>query len=244
MFGRDSKKIIFDGTTKTLYDGPNASSIIMHFKDNIDSLIEGKGGVIPGKGAINNKVSSIIMERLNEIGIPTHLIKSFNMKEQLVKELDIFPIKLSVRNVVSGNFAKLFNIEEGLLLSNPIIEFVYKSRKLKYPLINEDHIITFGWASAVDVEEMKHIAMRLNDFLVGFFSAVRIRLIDFTIEFGRYIIDEDDSRIHIADEISLDTCNLWDMTNNQKLDSTALIESFEQIEDGYREVARRLGILA
>ena len=243
MFEKDSRKIIFDGTTKILYDNHNSSSIIMHFKDNIDPFSEEKAEFVHGKGVINNKVSAIIMNRLNEIGIATHFLKIFNMKEQLIKELDVFPIKMIIRNVVAGRFAARFGIEEGLLLSNPIMEFVYKSRKLQYPIVNEDHMINFGWVSIGDIEEMKHIAMRLNDFLVGFFSSIKIRLIDFSIEFGRYLADEDDTRIYIADEISLDTCRLWDMVNNQKLDSTALIESFEQLEDGYREVARRLGIL-
>jgi phosphoribosylaminoimidazole-succinocarboxamide synthase len=181
------------------------------------------------------------MTRLMEVGIPTHFLRTLNMREQLVRAVDIVPIEIVVRNVAAGSLSRRLGVEEGTRLPKPLVEFYYKSDKLDDPHVSEEHIFTFGWADPMELEEIRHIALRINDYLCGLFTAVGLRLIDFKLEFGRLIRD-DMIQIILADEITPDSCRLWDVKTNEKLDKDLFRHDLGDIVEAYKEVARRLGI--
>ena len=201
-----------------------------------------KQGVITGKGVLNNRISEYLMERLTSIGIPTHFVRRLNMREQLVKEVEIIPIEVVIRNVVAGSLAKRLGLEEGEALPRSIVEYYYKSDELNDPLVTEEHISAFGWAAYQEIDEMLNLALRINDYLSGLFMGAGLRLVDFKLEFGR-LWEEDDMHIVLADEISPDSCRLWDVLTNEKLDKDRFRRDLGRVEEGYQEVARRLGIL-
>ncbi|AIL65207.1 Phosphoribosylaminoimidazole-succinocarboxamide synthase [Rickettsiales bacterium Ac37b] len=236
------KKQIYEGKAKILFEGPEPGTIIQHFKDDVTAFNNQKRGLVSGKGVINNRISELVMLKLGEIGIPNHFIRTLNMREQLVKKVDIIPVEVIVRNVVAGSMAKRLGFEEGVVLPRNIIEFCFKNDNLNDPLISEEHIITFGWANPIELEEIKAFATRINDFLIGMFFGVGIRLIDFKIEFGRININ-DMEHIVLADEISPDSCRLWDIKTNERMDKDRFRRDLGNIEEAYREVARRLGVL-
>jgi phosphoribosylaminoimidazole-succinocarboxamide synthase len=182
------------------------------------------------------------MRQLNEIGIPTHFVRRLNMREQLVKAVEIIPIKVVVRNVAAGSLATRLGISEGTALPRSIIEYQYKSDDLDNPYVSEEHITAFGWASTQDLDDMLSLALRVNDFLNGLFFGIGIRLVDFRLEFGR-LYSDDDVRIVVADEISPDNCRLWDMVTGEKMDKDRFRHDLGRVAEGYQEVARRLGIL-
>jgi len=173
--------------------------------------------VLDGKGVLNNRISEYMMLRLGEIGIPTHFMKRLNMREQLCKKVEIVPLEVIVRNVAAGSMSKRLGIEEGEILSRPIVEFCLKRDDLGDPLVAEEHVTAFGWASADEVEEIIGMTLRINDYLCGLFAGVGIRLIDFKIEYGRLPVNGG-HQIVLADEISPDSCRLWDRETNKKLD--------------------------
>src|SRR5260370_41811042 len=182
------------------------------------------------------------MLRLAEIGIPTHLVRRLNMREQLVREVEMIPLGVVVCNVAAGRLAKRLGITEGTALPRSILEFYYKNDQLGDPLVCEEHITAFGWASTGELDEIVQIALRVNDFLTGLFLGINIRLVDFKLEFGR-LYSDDEMRIVVADEISPDNCRLWDARSNEKMDKDRFREDLGRVEGGYQEVARRLGIL-
>ena len=177
------------------------------------------------------------------MGIPTHFLRRLSMREQLVYEAEIIPIEVVVRNVAAGQFAKRFGVAEGTALPRSIVEYYYKSDELGDPLITEEHITAFGWAAPQDLDDMMSLALRVNDYLSGLFLGIGLRLIDFKLEFGRLYNDQGDMRIILADEISPDNCRLWDVETSEKLDKDRFREDLGKVEDAYREVARRLGVL-
>ena len=191
---------------------------------------------------LNNRISEYLMEKLASIGIPTHFVRRLNMREQLVKEVEIIPIEVVIRNVVAGSLAKRFGLEEGDALPRTIVEYYYKSDELDDPLITEEHIAAFGWAAYQEIDEMLNLALRVNDYLSGLFMGAGLRLVDFKVEFGRHWTD-DEMHIILADEISPDSCRLWDVLTNEKLDKDRFRRDLGRVEEGYQEVARRLGIL-
>ena len=182
------------------------------------------------------------MLKLSEIGVPTHLVRRLNMREQLVREVEMIPIAVVVRNVAAGSLSERLGIAEGTALPRSILEYHYKKDELGDPLVSEEHITAFGWASTHDLDEMVQIALRVNDFLTGLFIGINIRLVDFKLEFGR-IWENEYARIILADEISPDGCRLWDMTTNEKLDKDRFRRDLGRVEEAYQEVARRLGLL-
>lgn len=236
------RKPIYEGKAKQLFEGPEPGTLIQHFKDDATAFNNVKKGVINGKGVLNNRISEYLMLRLAEIGVPTHFIRSLNMREQLVKSVQIVPLEVIVRNYVAGSFAKRFGVEEGRALGQPLVEFCLKNDKLGDPFVTEDHIFAFNWASPHELDEIRLLAMRTNDFLSGLFMGIGIRLVDFKLEFGR-IYEGGQDRIILADEISPDNCRLWDIKTGQKLDKDRFRLDLGKVEDGYREVARRLGVL-
>jgi len=236
------RRQIYEGKAKVLFEGPEPGTIVQHFKDDASAFNNQKRGVITGKGVLNNRISEFLMLRLAEIGIPTHLLRRLNMREQLVREVEIIPLEVVVRNVAAGSLARRLAIPEGTALPRSIIEYHYKKDELGDPLVSEEHITAFGWASTREIDEIVQIALRVNDFLTGLFVGIKIRLIDFRLEFGRLHTD-DDTQIVIADEISPDNCRLWDAQTNEKMDKDRFREDLGRVEEGYQEVARRLGIL-
>ncbi len=180
---------------------------------------------------------------MNEIGVPTHFVRRLNMREQLVREVEIIPIKVVVRNVAAASFAKRLGLAEGTALPRSIVEYYYKSKELGDPMVSEEHITAFGWASTQDLDEMMQMSLRINDFLSGLFLGVQIRLVDFRLEFGRLYNNDDDMRLVLADEISPDNCRLWDLKTNEKMDKDRFRQDLGRVEEAYQEVARRLGIL-
>lgn len=239
-----NRKQIYEGKAKILFEGPEPGTFIQYFKDDATAFNNQKKGIIAGKGALNNRISELVMTRLAEIGIPNHFIKTLNMREQLIKAVQIIPIEVIIRNVAAGSLAKRLGIAEGVVLKKPLIEFSYKNDELGDPMVSEDHIITFGWMEPLELEEVKQYAYRINDFLYGFFSSVGIRLVDFKIEFGRIQEEEGEyPKIILADEISPDSCRLWDIKTNEKMDKDRFRHDLGNVEEAYQEVARRLGIL-
>ena len=179
------------------------------------------------------------MTRLKEINIPTHFLRRLNMREQLVKKLEIIPIEVVVRNIATGSLVKRLGIEEGKVLSRPIIEFYLKDDNLNDPIISEEHIIVFDWASPNELEEIISLSSRINDFLTGYFFSINIRLVDFKLEFGRFW-KSDEASILLADEISPDNCRLWDLKTNKKLDKDRFRQNLGEVDKAYKEVAYRL----
>lgn len=238
------KRMIYEGKAKILYEGPEPGTIIQYFKDDATAFNAQKKAVLDGKGVLNNRISEFMMTRLDAVGIPTHFIRRLNMREQLVKKVDIIPLEVVVRNVAAGTMSKRLGIEEGQVLPRPMVEFYYKDDALGDPLVTEEHIAAFGWASPQEYDDLIALALRVNDFMSGLFAAVGIRLIDFKLEFGRYFdSDSDLQRILLADEISPDSCRLWDIQSGEKLDKDRFRRDLGGVTEAYAEVARRLGIL-
>ncbi len=233
---------IYEGKAKILYEGPEPGTIIVHFKDDATAFNAQKKAVIEGKGVLNQRISEFIFTRLNELGIPTHFMRSLNMREQLVREVEIVPLEVVVRNVAAGSLAKRLGLEEGQPLPRSIIEFYYKNDQLGDPMVSEEHITAFNWASPQEIDDMMHMAIRINDFMSGLFLGIGIKLVDFKIEFGR-LYENDMMRIVLADEISPDSCRLWDIKTQDKLDKDRFRRDMGGLVEAYQEVARRLGII-
>ncbi len=236
------RRQIYEGKAKVLFEGPEPGTLVQYFKDDATAFNNKKKGTITGKGVLNNRISEHIMTKLNEIGIPTHFVRRLNMREQLVKEVEIIPIEVIVRNVAAGSLSERLGIPEGSALPRSIIEFCYKSDELNDPLVSEEHITAFGWATPQEIDEIMSMALRINDFMCGLFLGIGIRLIDFKVEFGRYY-ENDEVRLILADEISPDSCRLWDVKTNEKMDKDRFRRDLGGAEEAYQEVARRFGIL-
>jgi phosphoribosylaminoimidazole-succinocarboxamide synthase len=236
------RRQIYEGKAKILYEGPEPGTIIQYFKDDATAFNAEKKGTINGKGVINNRISEYVFTRLSHIGIPTHFVRRLNMREQLVRQVEIVPVEVIVRNVAAGSICKRLGLEEGQPLPHTLIEYCYKDDALGDPLIAEEHISCFGWATQEEMQDISSMAIRINDFMCGLFSSIGIRLIDFKLEFGR-LFDGDFSRIILADEISPDGCRLWDMETNEKLDKDRFRRDLGGEVEAYQEVARRLGLV-
>ncbi|HYG87665.1 MAG TPA: phosphoribosylaminoimidazolesuccinocarboxamide synthase [Azospirillum sp.] len=236
------RRRIYEGKAKVLFEGPEPGTLVQYFKDDTSAFNNQKRGVITGKGVLNNRISEYLMSRLSEIGVPTHFVRRLNMREQLIREVEIIPIELVVRNVAAGSLSKRFGIPEGTPLPRSIIEYYYKSDELGNPMVSEEHITAFGWAVPQDLDDMVALALRVNDYLSGLFLGIGLRLVDFKLEFGR-LWENEDMRIVLADEISPDNCRLWDIKTNEKLDKDRFRQDLGKVEEAYQEVARRLGIL-
>ncbi len=234
---------LYEGKAKVLFRGEDAGTIVQYFKDDATAFNAQKKGTITGKGIINNKVTELVMINLARIGIPTHFIKRLNDREQLVREVEIVPLEVIVRNVVAGTMAKRLGIEEGRRLARPIIEFSLKDDDLGDPLIAEEHVLSLELADDEELSEIFDMTHQINDFLRGFFASVGIELIDFKLEYGR-LYDEDEMGycLILADEFSPDNCRLWDIETGKKLDKDRFRRDLGGEVEAYEEVARRLGI--
>lgn len=237
------RKKLYEGKAKILYEGPEPGTLVAYFKDDATAFNAQKKAVLEGKGVLNNRISEFIMAHLNRMGVPTHFLKRLNMREQLVREVEIIPLEVVVRNVAAGSIAKRFGLTEGDPLPRSIVEFYYKDDALEDPMVAEEHITAFNWAATQDIDDMVALALRVNDFVSGLFAAVGIRLVDFKLEFGRVYDQNDIPRIILADEISPDSCRLWDMDSNEKLDKDRFRRDLGNVTEAYAEVAKRLGII-
>ncbi|GGA56096.1 phosphoribosylaminoimidazole-succinocarboxamide synthase [Nitratireductor aestuarii] len=236
------RRRIYEGKAKILYEGPEPGTLIQFFKDDATAFNAQKHEVIDGKGVLNNRISEHIFENLNRIGIPTHFIRRLNMREQLIKEVEIIPLEVVVRNIAAGSLATRLGLEEGTVLPRSIIEFYYKADALNDPMVSEEHITAFGWATPPELDDIMSLAIRINDFLSGLFLGAGIQLVDFKIECGR-LWEGEMMRIVLADEISPDSCRLWDVATKDKLDKDRFRRDMGGLVEAYQEVARRLGIM-
>ncbi len=236
------RRQLYEGKAKILFEGPEPGTLVQYFKDDATAGNGAKKGIITGKGVLNNRISEHLMLRLHDIGVPTHFVRRLNMREQLIREVEIIPLEVVVRNVAAGSLSKRLGIPEGTRLPRSILEYYYKNDSLNDPMVAEEHITAFGWASTADMDDIVALALRINDFLTGLFLGVGITLVDFKLEFGR-LWENEDMRLVLADEISPDNCRLWDVKTSEKLDKDRFRRDMGRVEEAYQEVAKRLGIL-
>jgi phosphoribosylaminoimidazole-succinocarboxamide synthase len=235
-------KKLYEGKAKVIFATNEKNLVIQHFKDDATAFNNKKKDTIEGKGVLNNRISEHILTNLSQVGIKNHLVKRINMREQLIKLVEIIPLEFIVRNIATGSLTKRLGIEDGTVLDDPLIEYCLKDDKLGDPLVSKEHILAFKWASKKELEKIDKQLQRINDFMVGMFRGVGIKLVDFKVEFGRYK-NNGKTEVILADEISPDTCRLWDNKTDKKLDKDRFRNNLGNLIDAYQDVARRLGIL-
>jgi phosphoribosylaminoimidazole-succinocarboxamide synthase len=237
-------KKLYEGKAKIIYETNNKELVIQHFKDDATAFNALKKANIEGKGVLNNRISEYLLNSLGQCGIQTHLIKRLNMREQLIKQAQIIPVEFVIRNIATGSLTKRLGISEGTVLEKPLLEYYLKNDELNDPLISKEHIYSFEWASQKEVEEIDKMSLRINDILQGIFRGVGIKLVDFKIEYGRiWNKDKEINEVILADEISPDTCRLWDIKTDKKLDKDRFRKDLGNLIEAYQDVARRLGIM-
>ena len=237
-------KKLYEGKAKIIYKTNESGLVIQHFKDDATAFNALKKANIEGKGVLNNRISEYLLDSLSQCGIKTHLIKRLNMREQLIKEVEIIPIEFVVRNIATGSLTKRLGISEGTVLEKPLLEYYLKNDELGDPLITREHIYSFEWASENEIESINMMSLRINDILQGIFRGVGIKLVDFKIEYGKaWNKDKEITEIILADEISPDTCRLWDIKTDKKLDKDRFRKNLGNLIEAYQDVARRLGIM-
>jgi phosphoribosylaminoimidazole-succinocarboxamide synthase len=237
-------KKLYEGKAKIIYETNEKGLVIQHFKDDATAFNSLKKANIEGKGVLNNRISEYLLNTLAQCGIKTHLIKRINMREQLIKEAQIIPIEFVVRNIATGSLTKRLGISEGTVLERPLLEYYLKDDGLGDPMVSKEHIYSFEWASEKEIKIIDKMSLRINDLLQGIFRGVGIKLVDFKIEFGRvWNKDKEVDEIILADEISPDTCRLWDLKTDKKLDKDRFRKDLGNLIEAYQDVARRLGIM-
>jgi phosphoribosylaminoimidazole-succinocarboxamide synthase len=235
------RRQIYEGKAKVLFEGPETGTLIQYFKDDTTAFNAEKHEIMDGKGVLNARISEYIFSQLEASGVPTHFIETLSPREQLVRQAEIIPLEVVMRNVAAGSLMKRLGLTEGETLPRPLVEFYYKDDALGDPLISEDHIAVFGWCSADELAEIVTLARQINDRMVEIFAAVGIRLVDFKLEFGR-VADGAGQKIVLADEISPDSCRLWDIESNEKMDKDRFRQNLGGMVDAYQQVAERLGL--
>ena len=237
-------KKLYEGKAKIIYETNDKGLVIQHFKDDATAFNALKKANIEGKGVLNNRISEYLLSSLGQCGIQTHLLKRLNMREQLIKHVEIIPIEFVVRNIATGSLTKRLGISEGTVLEKPLLEYYLKNDELGDPLISKEHIYSFEWANEIEIEAINKMSLRINDILQGIFRGVGIKLVDFKLEYGRaWNKDKEINEIILADEISPDTCRLWDIKTDKKLDKDRFRKDLGNLIEAYQDVARRLGIM-
>jgi len=236
-----SNKTLYEGKAKKILKGPSKDTLIQVFKDDATAYNKKKHKIFSGKGVLNNKISEHIMLFLKSKGIETHFKKRLNDREQLIKKCEIIPIEFVVRNVVAGSIAKKLNLKEGTRLRKPLLEYYYKEDSLDDPMISRDHVEAFGWATKSELKKIDKMSTKINMLLINLFAKKKIVLVDFKIEFGR--LASNPKKIVLADEISPDSCRLWDKRSKKKLDKDVFRRNLGSLLKAYEEVASRLGIV-
>jgi len=228
-------KQLYEGKAKIIYATEDPDLIIQYFKDDATAFNAAKKGMIAGKGVMNNKISTKIFEFLASRGIPTHFEKNLSDREMLVKKVEIVPVEVIIRNKAAGSLCRLLGLKEGMPIASTVMEFCYKRDDLGDPLINESHIRALRMATEQEIEAIRKYTLEINELLSKFFANLGLELIDFKLEFGRY-----KSKIILADEISPDTCRLWEIGTGRKLDKDRFRHDLGQIEEAYQEVLSRV----
>jgi phosphoribosylaminoimidazole-succinocarboxamide synthase len=237
-------KKIYEGKAKIIYDTNEKDLVIQHFKDDATAFNALKKTNIEGKGVLNNRISEYLLNSLGQCGIKTHLIKRINMREQLIKKAEIIPIEFIVRNIATGSLSKRLGISEGTIMQKPLLEYYFKNDELGDPIITKEHIYAFEWATEREIKNIDSMSLRINDILQGVFRGVGIKLVDFKIEYGKvWNKNKEINEIILVDEISPDTCRLWDMKTEKKLDKDRFRKDLGMVIEAYQDVARRLGIM-
>lgn len=234
----EKKDMIYEGKAKKVFSTDVPDVVLVSYKDDATAFNGVKKGTIAGKGVINNRMTNYLFKKLEEAGVPTHYVEEINDRETYVKKVEIVPLEVIIRNVAAGSFSKRLGIEEGRELLCPTLEFSYKDDALGDPLINSYFARAIGAATQEEIDRITELAFKVNDFLIEFFKECGIELIDFKLEFGRYKGD-----IILADEISPDTCRLWDIKTREKLDKDRFRRDLGGVEDAYNEVAKRIGLV-
>jgi len=232
----EKKEQLYEGKAKKVFATDDPALVIVSYKDDATALDGLKKGTILGKGAVNNRMSDFLFSLLEKEGIPTHFVKELNDREALVRKVSIVPLEAIIRNISAGSFAKRYGVEEGIVFSEPTIEFSYKNDALHDPLLNSYHALALGLATKEEIETIKTMAFRVNEILKAYFLKLNVRLVDFKLEFGRL----PDGKIVLADEISPDTCRFWDATTGEKLDKDRFRRDMGGVEDAYREMMKRV----
>ena len=232
---------LYEGKAKILYKGPDAGTLIQYFKDDATAFNAQKKAVLDGKGALNNLISAHLFPALGALGIPHHFIERISDREQLIKQVQIVPIEVIIRNVAAGSICSRLGLTEGAPLPKTLIEFCLKDDALGDPVIAAEHIDVLGLATPFEMDEIVEMSLRINDFLSGLFMAIGVKLIDFKLEFGR-LETEDGVQIVLADEISPDNCRLWDSDTDEKMDKDRFRRDLGGLVEAYSEIARRLGL--
>lgn len=236
------RKKVYEGKAKILYEGPEPGTLIQYFKDDGQVDATPPQAAVEGKGVLNNRLSEFFMSGLNSIGVPTHFIKRLNMREQMVRMAEIMPLEIMVRNYAAGGLSERLGIPLGTALPRPIVEYYFKDEKLGNPMVSEEHIVAFGWGNQQDLDDIIALALRVNDFLTGVMLGVGIRLADFRLEVGR-VWEGDFMRLIVADEISPDSCRLWDIRGLDLSEREDQARDPIPLAEVYTELARRLGVL-
>ena len=237
-------KKLHEGKAKIIYETNDKNLVIQHFKDDATAFNALKKANIEGKGVLNNRISEYLLNSLGQCGIQTHLIKRLNMREQLIKKVQIVPIEFVVRNIATGSLTKKLGISEGTVLEKPLLEYYFKNDELGDPMISKEHIYSFVWSNNKEINIIDKMSLRINDILQGIFRGVGIKLVDFKLEYGRvWNKDKEINEIILADEISPDTCRLWDIKTDKKLDKDRFRKDLGNLIEAYQDVARRLGIM-
>ena len=227
---------LYEGKAKKVFATEDPALCIVSYKDDATAFNGLKKGTIAGKGVVNNRMSNLMMQLLEKSGVPTHFVEELSDRDTLVKKVAIVPLEVIIRNVSAGSFAKHYGVEEGIIFDEPTIEFSYKNDELGDPLLNSYHALALKLATKEEIETIKKMAFKVNEVLTEYFKTLGIRLVDFKLEFGRL----EDGTIVLADEISPDTCRLWDLKTNEKLDKDRFRRDMGGVEDAYKEVFKRL----
>ena len=232
----EKREMLYEGKAKKVFATEDPELLIVSYKDDATAFNGKKKGTITGNGAINNRVTNFMMQRLEEQGVPTHFVEELNDRETVVKKVEIVPLEVIIRNISAGSFAKRYGVEEGIPFENPTIEFSYKNDDLDDPLINEYHIQALKLATLEEVDTIKKMAFKVNDVMKAFFAQRNVDLVDFKLEFGK----TSDGTIVLADEISPDTCRFWDSETHEKLDKDRFRRDLGNVEDAYDEMLKRI----
>ncbi len=227
---------VYEGKAKKVFKTDDPALYIVDYKDDATAFNGLKKGTIVGKGVINNQMTNRLMERMEQAGIPTHFVRELSERETLVKKVSIVPLEVIIRNISAGSFAKRYGVDEGIVFDQPTIEFSYKNDDLGDPLINDYHALALKLATAEEIETIKKYAFAVNEVLKAFWGECGVTLVDFKLEFGKL----DDGTIVLADEISPDTCRLWDSKTHEKLDKDRFRRDLGGVEDAYAEIMKRL----
>lgn len=227
---------MYEGKAKVIFATDNPQQVIQYFKDDATAFNAQKRGTILNKGVINNHVTAILYKLLEEAGVPTHYVDRLTDREMLVKKCDIIPVEVVMRNTIAGSMARRLGKEEGEPLAFPVLEYYYKEDALDDPFINADHVRVFGMATDEEMEEVNRLAYMVNDFLIRYFGGLGIHLVDFKLEFGRYVDENGKTHIILADEITPDTCRLWEVDTQEKLDKDRFRHNMGGVEQAYQRV--------